>query len=419
MAILFVLVSVILMYWVMTRIPIPEIQETSSWAYSAFRHGIFYPVKAFIEGYNPYDSQAYMSHYPVHDPFRPFLPMTLLIHFPLGFLPIRWAAAVYFCFNLCMCLLLVYLALRIASVKVSAARLFLLGTLVLLSRPGLSNFLLGEGTALVGVGTFLAFYWKDDHPLLAAFGFGLACFKPQFGLPLGILLLFSRYYRVVMYGGFFALLLSAGPAALLWNRVGENQSFLSLLADGYHASEKYLDSSPIRSSNRIDVKALASRIVGENLPPLSETLIAVSILVLVGCLCFRLDKIPSARKTCGELTILAVLSCVYHQRYDFLLLIVPLVNLSANGEELPWRQFRKLRWTAVGLMLFPWVNYLSSTTGLKHLGFSVGSSFWILLSSLNGFVLVFLLVIYTFVALRADFSANPGKAPSVTTPKVI
>ncbi len=405
---LFVLVSSILLAWVLIKIPIPEVQETSSWAYSAFRHGIYYPVKAFIEGHNPYDSQAYMSHYPVHDPFRPFLPMTLLIHFPLGYLPIKPAAAVFFCANLGLCLLMVWLSFRIASVKITTAGVFLVGTLLLLSRPGLSNILLGEGTALVGAGAYVALYGKDKYPLLASLGFGLTCFKPQFGLPLGLLLLFSNHYRVAILGGLAALLLSAGPVALLWQRVGENQSFISLLAEGYHASEHYLDSSPIRSSNRIDIKALASRIVGENLPPLSETLIAVSVLVLAGCLCFRLRLFPNARKTSAELMILAMLSCVYHQRYDFLLLIAPLVNLCANGDSPPWDQFPKLRWLAIGLMLLPGVNYISSTTGLQHLGFSVGSSFWIVLSSLNGLALVFLLAIYSTVAFRADLRPEPA-----------
>jgi hypothetical protein len=39
-----------------------------------FYRTIYYPVRAVLDGGNPYDRPAYVSHYPVKYPFAPYAP---------------------------------------------------------------------------------------------------------------------------------------------------------------------------------------------------------------------------------------------------------------------------------------------------------------------------------------------------------
>ena len=67
-----------------------------------------------------------------------------------------------------------------------------LTALLLLSRPGHMNLLLGQVTAQVVIGAYVALRWARTRPLLAGMGLALATLKPTYGVPLALLMLFGR-----------------------------------------------------------------------------------------------------------------------------------------------------------------------------------------------------------------------------------
>ena len=61
--------------------------DRQKWVLQDFRDAIYYPVKSYVEGRNPYDERAHLSEYPVVQPFSPYSPLFLLVHTPFAALP--------------------------------------------------------------------------------------------------------------------------------------------------------------------------------------------------------------------------------------------------------------------------------------------------------------------------------------------
>src|SRR4051794_9554226 len=86
---------------------------------SDFALAIYYPVRAFLDRANPYDQSAYLARYPVRNAFAPYLPSTLLLHLPLGLMPLGTAAFLYLVAEVLSILVLAVISLRASSQKVS------------------------------------------------------------------------------------------------------------------------------------------------------------------------------------------------------------------------------------------------------------------------------------------------------------
>src|SRR4051812_25907272 len=82
------------------------VRLSANWALIDFQTTIYYPVRAFIDGVNPYDRDTYRAHYPGAETFPPFLPSTLLIHLPFGVMPLALAKMAYVAFSVGLIVLL-------------------------------------------------------------------------------------------------------------------------------------------------------------------------------------------------------------------------------------------------------------------------------------------------------------------------
>src|SRR5215831_17461570 len=83
----------------------------ATWAMRDFWDLVYYPVVAFLSGENPYDTARFLALYPVDNPFPLYLPAVLLVHLPIGLLPVQTASTVYFVLTLALSFLLVLVGL--------------------------------------------------------------------------------------------------------------------------------------------------------------------------------------------------------------------------------------------------------------------------------------------------------------------
>src|SRR5215204_1140416 len=135
----------IAMLRVTTLSDVDGVRLSADWALIDFQSTVYYPVRAFIEGVNPYDRAQYRARYPEAETFPPFLPSTLLIHLPFGAMPLALAEMAYVVFSVGLIVLLGRAAVRATGVTSWTAAL-VAAALVTLSRPGQWNLLLGQVT---------------------------------------------------------------------------------------------------------------------------------------------------------------------------------------------------------------------------------------------------------------------------------
>ena len=213
-----------------------------------FRDGLYYAVVAVLEGANPYDAPRYMSRYPVEQAYSPYMPGFLLLHLPLALLRFESAQVVYFLTMVVLATTLVTLSLRIAAVRIDAARCLALSSFLLLSRPGSWSLGLGQFSLQFAIGTVVALAYAQRRPAVAAAGLAVALLKPTYGAPLVILLAATERWRVLAGGMLSAAARSVPPLAALLaaegggrpsrpiperrRRLGRNESMSSVWPDG-------------------------------------------------------------------------------------------------------------------------------------------------------------------------------------------
>ena len=156
----------IAMLRVTTLSDVGGVRLSADWALTDFQSTIYYPVRAFIDGVNPYDSAPYRARYPAAETFPPFLPSTLLIHLPFGVMPLRLAKAGYVVFSVGLIVLLGRVAVRASGVTSWTAAL-VAAALVTLSRPGQWNLLLGQVTLQAVLLSWVAIHFAQRMPWLS------------------------------------------------------------------------------------------------------------------------------------------------------------------------------------------------------------------------------------------------------------
>src|SRR5262249_50075238 len=107
----------------------------AAWAMRDFRDVVYYPVVAFLSGANPYDIERRRDIYPLTNPFPLYPPAVLLVHLPLGLLPVQMASIVFFVLAVALTFLLAFVCLSFNKINVTITGVFFIGGLLLLSRP--------------------------------------------------------------------------------------------------------------------------------------------------------------------------------------------------------------------------------------------------------------------------------------------
>ena len=230
-------------------------------AMSDFRDVVYDPVVAFLDGENPYDRATFARKYPGTFGIGLYSPLILLLHLPLGFLPIWTAAIVYYCVALALTMALAPLALRLCGAEATAARTLGLAAILVSSRPGHWNLYTGQVTLPVTIGAYLALGYARTRPGLAGLGLALATFKPTYGGPLAGLLLARGDRRAIAVGFAVAAVLTGAAITLLATRVGFGPLLASVLAT-YHEHATDPSKSAAVAPFRVDVVALVGRMLG-------------------------------------------------------------------------------------------------------------------------------------------------------------
>ena len=376
-----------------------------------FQRAVFYPVTAFLEGGNPYNRDWYLRSYPAPSPFLLYLPATLVLHLPFGLLPLDSSALAYLLMSLLLSLGLAVASLKLSGVAPRPSHVMLITALVLLSRPGRQNLLVGQVTLQVVLASYVALATSRSAPLLSGLGLALSLLKPTYGVPLAVLMVFRGDLRAVASGATIAAAINAPLLWLLVQRAGGIRSFVENLGGTLEASSTSLIvANPATSVYRIDLAALLSRLAGQPIGAVAQVLVALAVLLVAGFMVRRVQAGRGAAEATLSASIicLAILVSVYHQVYDLLLLTLPFVALAYR--RLPAALLvPRFRWGALGMFGLLAANYVSGNSLLRRLqlvsdaggGVLLPKAGGLLLGSINGVVLLLLLAYYCWAVFRA------------------
>jgi hypothetical protein len=390
---------VIALLRVTTLSDVGGVRLSADWALIDFQNTIYYPVRAFIDGVNPYDRASYRARYPEAHTFPPFLPSTLLIHLPFGVMPLSLAKVAYVGFTIALIVLLGRAAVRANGVTSWTAAL-VAAALVTLSRPGQWNLLLGQVTLQAVLLSWVALQLAQRTPWLSGLALGAATFKPTFALPIAALMLARGHVKAVAAGVVSALALNLPVAAILEHRAGALQLLALNPAKPYHSWSGTSDSAPDTSFYRLDLVALFGRIAGRPLSHAQEAVITIAVLAVAALLIRRVRgfETASGHQALSEAIIcIATLLCVHHLDYDLLLLAFPLAGLVYR--RVPGLlENAAVRRGVLWLFALMAANYLSTQSVLDR--FAPDTPVWFALASANSLALVLILAIYGLTVFR-------------------
>jgi hypothetical protein len=385
------------------------VRLSADWAMVDFYSGAYYPVRALFDGENPHDRTRFMAVYPVAEMYAPFLPLTLLIHLPFALLPPRLGAVAFFCTTIVLTIVLARLVLQITGIRAVTASVIGVAALILLSRPGHWNLVLGQRAVEWTLATYIALAYARTAPLLAGAGVAVALIKPTYGLPLALLILARGYWRPVVIGGFIVTVVSIPILALFAQRAGGWEIFLDRLIAGYRTWQQVSDVNPATSIVRIDVTTTISRFLGHTLSEASQVALTMGVIAIAGAAVRLLAQRGGNEAEALSTTIicLALLLCGYHLGYDLVLLTWPFAMLLHHG--LPYRGRRGVLWWVVvslfALLALNWVTTESVLAVWQPTG-----ALWLAIASLNGFPLLLLFGIYLWLILDTRRDVAPAYA---------
>jgi hypothetical protein len=288
---------------------------------SDFRDTIWAPGHWLLAGGNPYDPAPYLAANPGSQEFDPYAPAWLLLSAALAPLPFTAAAAAYLVLGAVLAVVLIRLLLRWAD-----PRLLALGTpigLIWLElwSPGRYSLQNG-GTLLIFIGWVLVMRaLVRRQASWGALGLALVLLKPQFGLPLIVVLLAAGRWRTAVNG---LLLLAAASVPALTicviaagGPVGFLESIGRLLSYATSADAATGLLSPF--NDRIDLLGLFGRF-GVAAPGWAQLLVG---LLATAAACLFARRGTPVTMTAGIAAV--VLLGLVHQPYDAVIMLTPLV----------------------------------------------------------------------------------------------
>lgn len=376
----------------------------ASWAFQDFLGVVYYPTVAFLTGENPYNAAAFINHYPVYFAFPPFLPAVFLVHLPFALLSQPLSTLLYFLTVLGLTATLSYASFKIADLPSPLTSVMLVFALILISRPGHSNLLLGQTAIQFSLSAYMAYYFAKRSTLLGAIGLVFCVLKPTFGLPLALLLIAEGHMRLVLFAATLAVAINVPFVFMLVEAEGSLSALIQSSISSFPAWASHEQVEPATSATRIDLSSLIGRTTG-----VKQTL-AGQLSVLFGTI--GLAAFASAR--CAQraiagiqhlllgITLITILLCVYHKVYDLVILTAPFVAMV--GRRFP-QSFYRTRHYAISLVLlcFLALDYLAGDTIMKLLVSDTDA--WKLLASANTIALLLLFVTWLH-AIRAVLVAE-------------
>lgn len=390
------------------RYDAPEVAafDTTRQGQFDFHNGIYFPQLGFLQGYNPY-GKLFADQFPVTRQIPPYSPFTLLLHWPLGWMSVQVAEVCYFVITVFLLLLMACMtAWGIREAKDKWTLTLVVLFLLLASRAGHTTLFTGYFTVELVLGTLVALRYARQRPAISALGLLLTSIKPNFVLPLGILMLARGNVRALVYGATLSILGAAIPTAMLLSHTSVEQFLHDVQSsDTVHNEDDY--ELPVNTWTRVDGLAVVAKWLEIN--PTAPTALVVMLLILAGPAWILHLRRQGGDET-GDLSasgILILLACsfsIYHHVYDTLWLIPAAVAVIYRSPQLPFSNLS--RWLLAGAILFvPW-NYLSSEQVLNRLQCTEFTRQCI--TSLSGLLLMLCLACWLRACVMARSPATDG-----------
>jgi hypothetical protein len=294
------------------EVPIPTGANLAEERLQDFRDATYYPIREFLAGGNPYDPAAMFEHWPVRQNFNLYQPYHLVLHLPLV----------------------------LGTVVIAA--------LLVTSQVGKAQLYVGQVNPLIAVGAAAALMARSRHPRVAALGLAVAWLKPQFGLPLAVLLFARGSRRVALSGTAIAAIASLPVVGLLVCRGGGVGAFLDVIAANLaHASHTSYGAVDSLTAQRVDLPAVFFRTT-DWLPPAAELVALVGVLAATAHLARKLDRGDEDSRSVADLiTCVGAVVALVHQPGDVLIAVPAMVAVAV----VCWRRRSEKPWQLTGAAL--------------------------------------------------------------------
>ncbi|MBB5957082.1 hypothetical protein FHS29_003675 [Saccharothrix tamanrassetensis] len=343
------------------EVPLPTLANRPEERMQDFRDALYFPIREFLAGGNPYDPAAMFVHWPVRQNFNLYQPYHLVLHLPFALPDYRFGAVAFAVVSLLLLVFLAVLAaghLRAPSVLGTAV----VAALLVTSQVGKAQLYVGQVNPLIAVGAAGALLARERHPRWAALALALAWLKPQFGLPLAILLFVRGSRQVALGGTAIAAVASLFVVVPLVVGGGGIGAFLDVIAANLdHAAATPYGAVDSLTAQRVDLAAVFFRVTGW-LPPAAELLALVAVTAISAVLVRRLDRVGEVA-VADLLTCVAVVVAVVHQPGDVLIAVPALVVVAA----LWWRNRLPCLGVAVVALVFPFAHLHFVDTAIRGL----------------------------------------------------
>lgn len=383
-----------------------------------FHNGVYFPSAAWSLRISPY-GEDYARSFPVERPIPLFTPTTLLLHWPLAWLPLELSELVWY---LMLEAELVLIGLLSVVVARWPARWWLvLGVAVFLaaSRSGYGTLFTGYFSFEIILGTLLAIF-AGHRTKLGGFGFFLAGLKPTTGIPLAIMMLARGHWRALAAG--VAGLAVTSAIVLGWLLTASSPAeLLHQVQDGQAQHVADPNELPRNSWTRVDLLAVVAKWMNWQPGEFEHLALMLPLIVLPAWVVWRtrpglygagepITELPdSFRPTVARwlpadlnaaVCLLAINVTLYHHYYD-LLILAPVI-LAALAGTCGWDRWPVGRWAMAGVCGFVCWNYLSSNQVLDRLNLPEPGH--MLMTSVNGVLLAVALAVTVAGLARAKRS---------------
>jgi hypothetical protein len=309
------------------QVPPPTPANAAEVRLQDFRDALYFPIREFLAGGNPYDPAAMFAHWPVRQDFNLYQPYHLLLHAPFALPGYRAGAVAFTVVSLLLLVALAALAAHAVRRHVPvpfAVTTAVVAAVLITSQVGKAQLYVGQVNPLIALGAAGALLARRDRPGWAAVALALAWLKPQYGFPLAVLLFARGSRRVALTGTAIAAAASLPVVVLLVVRSGGIGPFLDVVvANLTHARGTGYGAVDSPTAQRIDLAAVLFRVTGW--APSGVELVVLAGVLVTSVLLVRTAKAPIA----DLLTCLAVVVCVVHQPGDVLIAVPAMAAVAA------------------------------------------------------------------------------------------
>jgi hypothetical protein len=393
--------------------------SAAEWVMSDFKSVVYYPAKAFAAGDNPYDAKQYLARHPAPEGFRMYPPIMLVLAQPFAMLPLKWAVGLNVAVTLVLSGILALVSLRLGGARGRLPAVLFVTALILLSRPGQWNLLQGQVTLPLVLAAYAAVVLDRSRAVLSGCALALCLVKPNFGLPLAVVMLARGQVRPVALGTGLIVLANLPLVGVLAERAGGLARFVGHVAGAQDNLKQTADLLSQMSVFRVDGVALLTRFAGTGLGAIAPILVGGLVLGLV-VVALRINRGQAGEPGVGSergspspavagLIWSGILLCGYHIGYDLLLLAWPFTALVLQvvraGRQTPMRH-----WVALALLALLAGNYVTSFAIIEALrdALRLPPALSLTLASLNSMALLGLFLLYLYEVLKPALALAPS-----------